>query len=114
MEHNMENIKVGDIVIFTIGGWNQKTIIDKVTKVTPKQFEAKGYRFWKKDGRVVGDYFMQCRIATEKDIADFKEEKHRNNLRIKIRDFFSSYQNIECLTIEEMEKIESIIKKQKQ
>ena len=63
---------------------------------------------------MVGDSFMHCRIATEKDIADFEEEKHRNNLRIKIRDFFSSYQNIECLTIEEMEKIESIIKKQKQ
>lgn len=57
---------------------------------------------------------MHCRIATEKDIADFKGEKHRNNLRIKIRDFFSSYQNIECLTIEEMEKIKSIIEKQKQ
>lgn len=114
MEHNIENIKVGDIVIFTIGAWNQKTIIDKVTKVTPKQFEANGYRFWKKDGTMVGDSFRHCRIATEKDIADFKEEKHRNNLRIKIRDFFSSYQNIECLTIEEMEKIESIIKKQKQ
>lgn len=24
MEHNIENIKVGDIVIFTIGAWNQK------------------------------------------------------------------------------------------
>ena len=45
MEHNMENIKVGDLIIFTIGDWNQKTIIDKVTKVTPKQFEVKGYRF---------------------------------------------------------------------
>ena len=113
MEHNMENIKVGDIIIFTIGGWHQKTISDTVTKVPPKQFEAKGYRFWKKDGTMAGD-FTHCRIATEKDIADFEEEKHRNNLRIKIRDFFSSYQNIECLTIEEMEKIESIIKKQKQ
>lgn len=114
MEHNMENIKVGDIVIFTIGDWNQKTIIDKVTKVTPKQFEAKGHRFWKKDGTMVGSYFNHCRIATEKDIADFKEEEYRNNLRVKIRNFFSSYQNIKCLTIEEMEKIKSIIEKQKQ
>lgn len=114
MEHNMENIKVGDLIIFTIGNWNQKAIIDKVTKVTPKQFEVKGYRFWKKDGSMVGSYFNHCRIATEKDIADFKAEKHRNNLRIKIRNFFSSYQNIECLTIEEMEKIESIINTQNQ
>lgn len=114
MEHNMENIKVGDLIIFTIGDWNQKTIIDKVTKVTPKQFEVKGYRFWRKDGTMVGSYFNHCRIATEKDIADFKAEKHRNNLRIKICNFFSSYQNIECLTIEEMEKIESIINTQNQ
>ena len=63
---------------------------------------------------MVGSYFNHCRIATEKDIADFKAEKHRNNLRIKIRNFFSSYQNIECLTIEEMEKIESIINTQNQ
>lgn len=114
MEHNMENIKVGDLIIFTIGDWNQKTIINKVTKVTPKQFEVKGYRFWKKDGSMAGSYFNHCRIATEKDIADFNAEKHRNNLRIKIRKFFSSYQNIECLTIEEMEKIESIINTQNQ
>lgn len=114
MKHNMENIKVGDLVIFTIGEWHQKTIIDKVAKVTSKQFEVKGYRFWKKDGAMVGDNLKHCRIATEKDIADFKAEKHRNNLCRKIYDFFSSYQNIKCLTIEEMEKIESIIKKQNQ
>ena len=114
MEHNMENIKVGDIVIFTIGDWNKKTIIDKVAKVTPKQFAVGAYRFWKKDGTMVGNYSNHCRIATEKDIADFKAKKYRYNLRRKICDFFSSYRNIECLTIEEMEKIESIIKKQNQ
>lgn len=114
MEHNMENIKVGDIVIFTIGEWNKKTIIGKVAKVTSKQFEAKGYRFWKKDGTMVGMYFNHCRIATEKDIEDFKVEKHRKDLHTKILNFFSSNQNVESLTIEEMEKIESIIKKQKQ
>lgn len=110
MEHNLENIKVGDLVIFTIGGWHQTRIIDKVTRVTPKQFEVGGYRFWKKDGIMVGDSYKHCRIATEKDIADFNVEKHRNNLRIKIRTFFYSHNNVERLTIEEMEKIESIIK----
>ena len=114
MEHNMENIKVGDIVIFTIGDWNKKTIIDKVAKVTPKQFEAKGYRFWKKDGAMVGCYSNHCRIATEKDIEDFKVAKHRKDLHIKLLNFFSQYRNVESLTIEEMEKIESIIKKQNQ
>lgn len=109
MEHNLENIKIGNLVIFTMGGWHQKTIIDKVARVTPKQFEVGAYRFWKKDGAMVGDGFKHCRIATEKDIADFKEEQHRKNLLIKIRKFFNTYQNVESLTIEEMETIESII-----
>ena len=109
MEHNLENIKIGDLVIFTMGGWHQKTIIDKVARVTPKQFEVGAYRFWKKDGAMVGDSFKHCRIATEKVIADFKEEQHRKNLLIKIRKFFDTYQNVESLTIEEMETIESII-----
>ena len=74
MEHNMENIKVGDIVIFTIGDWNQKTIIDKVTKVTPKQFEAKGHRFWKKDGTMVGSYFNHCRIAPKRILRTSKRK----------------------------------------
>ena len=114
MEHNMENIKVGDIVIFTIGEWKQKTIIDKVGNVTPKQFVVGAYRFWKKDGTMLGCHFNRCRIATEEEIADFKVEKRHRKLQNEIYKFFSSYQNIKCLTIEEMEKIESIIKKQKQ
>ena len=111
MEHNMENIKVGDIVIFTIGEWSKKTIIDKVGNVTPKQFVVGAYRFWKKDGTMLGSRFNRCRIATEKDIEDFTVKKYRRELQNEICSFFSSYQNIKNLTIEEMEKIESIIKK---
>ena len=110
----MENIKVGDIVIFTIGEWNKKTIIAKVANVTSKQFVVGAYRFWKKDGTMLGSPSNRCKIATEKDVADFNAEKHRNNLRRKILNFFSSYRDVDSLTTEEMEKIETIINKQKQ
>lgn len=67
---NLENIKLGDSVIFSSGGWGRRTIIAKVTRVMPKQFEVGSYRFRKKDGAMIGDTYNQCRLATEKDISD--------------------------------------------
>lgn len=109
MKQNLENIKVGDTVVFSMGGVYCNTIIDKVTRVTPKQFEVRAYRFRKKDGLMIGDNYRYCRLATEKDIEDFKMEQHRNSLRNKISNFFKSYQNTNSLTIDEMEKIANII-----
>lgn len=114
MGQNLENIKVGDMVIFTTGSIYCTTVIDKVTRVTPAQFEVRSYRFRKKDGSMVGDRYRDCRLATEKDIEDFKKEQHRNLLRSKISQFFKSYQNIDSLTTEEMEKINAIISKPQQ
>lgn len=114
MKQDFENVKVGDTVVFYMGGIYSATIIDKVTRVTPKQFEVRSYRFRKKDGSMVGDVYRHCRLATEKDIEDFKMEQHRNSLRNKICKFFKSYQNIDSLTTEEMEKINAIISKPQQ
>lgn len=110
MEQSLENIKIGDTVIFTTGGRYSRTIVAKVTRVTPKQFEVGAHRFWKKNGSMVGANFKQCRIATEKDIADLKMEKHRKSLREEIYKFFKYYDNVELLSVEEMEKIIEIIK----
>lgn len=33
MGNNLENIKIGDTVVFTIGNWHQSTIIDKVDEM---------------------------------------------------------------------------------
>lgn len=38
MKHNLENIKIGDTVVFSTGGWYNTMTFAKVTKVTPKQF----------------------------------------------------------------------------
>lgn len=107
---NLENIKLGDSVIFSSGGWGQRTIIAKVTRVMPKQFEVGSYRFRKKDGAMIGDTYNQCRLATEKDISDFKIEQHRNSLRSTISNFFKFSDKLRSLSIEEMEKIVDIIK----
>ena len=114
MKQDFENVKVGDIVVFYMGGTYSATIIDKVTRVTPKQFEVRSYRFRKKDGSMVGYVYRHCRLSTEKDIEDFKMEQYRNSLRNKICKFFKSYQNIDSLTIDEMEKINAIISKPQQ
>ncbi len=108
MEQSLENIKIGDIVIFSTNDGYQ-TIVGKVTRVTPKQLEVGSYKFRKKDGSMVGNNYNHCRFATEKDIAD-EMKKYRNSLRNTISQFFKSYQNINYLTIEELERIESIIK----
>nr|DAT40439.1 MAG TPA: hypothetical protein [Caudoviricetes sp.] len=110
MEQSFENIKVGDIVIFESGGWYNYTIIDKVTRVTPKQFEVKSHRFRKKDGSMIGDNYRRCRLATDEDIAAHNKEQQRISLRNKVSKFFKSYDSVDSLTIEELGKIENIIK----
>lgn len=109
MEQSLENIKIGDTVIFTMGGWYSRTIVAKVTRVTPKQFGVNEYRFNKKDGAMVGDRFTICRFATKEDVENYKREQRCIFLRNRISTFFKSDKR-NSLTIEELEKIESIIK----
>ncbi len=110
MEQNLENIKIGDTVIFTTNGLPTRTIIDKVTRVTPKQFCVNAYRFNKKDGTMVGDRFFTCRFATKEDIANYQREQYRKTLRNKIYNFFNLRYKTNSLTTEELEKIFEIIK----
>ena len=107
---NLENIKIGDTVIFTSGGWHSRTIVAKVTRVSPKQFGVNEYRFNKKDGTMVGDRFRRCRLATQEDIENYKREQRCIFLRNRISTFFKSEDKRNSLTIEELEKIGSIIK----
>ena len=86
------------------------TIVDKVTRVTPKQFEVKSHRFRKKDGSMIGNNYIHCRLATDEDIAAHNKEQQRISLRNKVSKFFKSYDSVDSLTIEELGKIENIIK----
>lgn len=63
-----------------------------------------------KDGHLVGDRFRRCRLATQEDIENYKREQRCIFLRNKISTFFKSEDKRNSLTIEELEKIGSIIK----
>ena len=48
---NLENIKLGDSVIFSSGGWGQRTIIAKVTRVMPNNLKLVHTVFARKMGQ---------------------------------------------------------------
>ena len=110
MEQCFENIKVGDSVVFCASSWYNIPTIAQVARVTPKQFEAGAYRFRKKDSSMVGDAYRSCRLATEEDFVNTQKEQRRISLRNKISQFFKTWEKVNSLTVEELEKIESIIK----
>lgn len=62
------------------------------------------------DFNVRSDGLCVCRLATEEDVINYKKEQRRISLRNKITQFFKSYDKTKSLTIEELEKIESVIK----
>lgn len=111
MKHNLENIKIGDTVVFSTGGWYNTMTFAKVTKVTPKQFEAGSYRFHKKDGSMIGDAYRSCRLATDEDFANKKKEEQHISLRNKILNFCKYFDKVNSMSIEDMEIITNIISK---
>lgn len=110
MNGDFENIKVGDLVIYISGGWYSRKILAEVTKVTPKQFVAGIEHFRKSDGAMIGNTSQRCRLATEDDIRQHKEEQYRNSLRREVRDFFVSNHAISNLSNSQLEAIIKIIK----
>lgn len=59
---------------------------------------------------MVGDRFTICRFATKEDVENYKREQRHIFLRNRISTFFKSLDKTNSLTIEELEKIESVIK----
>ena len=52
MEQEFTNVKVGDILV--LSRWNMPKELVRVTKATPKRFEAGTYTWDKKTGSVIG------------------------------------------------------------
>ena len=105
MENELENIKVGDILL--IEGSNAK-FTKKVTKVTKAYvFCGDLTKIRKRDGKVMGDdvwHTKYARIATSSDIEEIKVENKRLSLASKCRDI-----NFKSLTLSQLEKIYAII-----
>ena len=52
MKEDFTNVKVGDILV--LSRWNMPEELVRVTKLTPKRFEAGSFTWAKKTGSVVG------------------------------------------------------------
>lgn len=59
-QYNFDNVKLGDLVKYNTGGWYNRIVIGKVTKVTPTHFCVGTDRFRKSDGKKIGEYFCYC------------------------------------------------------
>lgn len=108
-----ENIKVGDRIVYdNVGPYYHETIVAKVINVSKMQFVCDDCsRFYKSDGRKVGDSFCSCKLATDEDVKKFEEHKRRKFLALKISNFAQVSFRLNDLTTEELEAIYAITKK---
>ena len=111
MCENFDNVKVGDKVFFSMGAWHKTEYLAEVTKVTNTQFEAKGTKFRKADGRAIGqNYCTSARHATPEDIARFEEQELRRMNTNFIVGYFEKNSTL-ALTTADIQAIADIIKK---
>lgn len=108
-----ENIKVGDRIVYDdVGRYHHETIVAKVINVSKAQFVCDDCsRFYKSDGRKVGDSSCFCKLATEEDVKKFEKQKRRKYLALKISNFAQVSFRLHDLTTEELETIYAITKK---
>lgn len=108
-----ENIKIGDRIVYNdVGLYHNETIVAKVINVSKMQFVCDDCsRFYKSDGRKVGDRFCCCKLATDEDVKKFEEHKRRKYLAFKISNFAQVGFRLNDLTTEELEAIYDITKK---
>lgn len=86
MNNSLENAKVGDKLIMT-SRWATSILV--VEKVQKNFVIANSYKFRKKDGSLVssdGWSMTTAKIATERDLAAFREEQNHKVLANKCRD----------------------------
>jgi hypothetical protein len=91
---SLENIQVGDLV--TIQKVRGDSDVTTVTHVTPKQFIAGGYQFWKKDGRSLRTFGYTERrhyasIATPEEIRQHEDAKDQWRLACELADILHEY-----------------------
>ena len=94
MKQDFTNVKVGDILV--LSRWNMPDELVKVTKVTPKRFEAGTFTWNKNDGKVIGfsGPFWQptIHVPKEEDITRIQQD----NFVRKV------YHKLSALTLEDL------------
>lgn len=118
-EEWLAGLKAGDEVAVLIPLFvGNNALLRAVTSVTPTQVIVGGMRFYKKNGRLMGDsraYHGHTRIVSPQDsrAVEALEQDKRCTLRIKIRDFTQS-KHFENLPIFALAEIISVMEKHKQ
>ena len=86
MQEVFTNVKVGDILV--LSRWNMPKELVRVTKVTPKRFEAGTYTWNKENGRVIGFSGSFCRptihVPKEEDITRIQQDAFVRNVYRKL------------------------------
>lgn len=86
MQEDFTNVKVGDILV--LSRWNMPEELVKVTKVTPKRFEAGTYTWNKENGRVIGfsgSYWSPTiYVPKEEDITRIQQDTFVRNVYRKL------------------------------
>ena len=104
---DLENLKVGDLVI-VVGNFASK--LSKVMRVTKAQILVDNRHYWKKDGRLVGrSGFCYGRIkpATDEDIESINKREQKEELIAFIR------RNVwSNLSLESLQTICDVVKKE--
>ncbi len=106
---NFDNVKLGDIVKYTTGGFYSRPVVAKVTKVTAAQFAAGSDRFRKSDGKMIGKSYIYAQPATQQDLERQHAARLKTQLENKIMRWFDSRDNVVGLTMNQLETIQAII-----
>lgn len=106
---NFDNVQVGDLVKYYSGGWFGRTVVGKVTKVTPSQFCVGNDRFRKSDGKQIGENYRYCEPATAEDLQRQQAQQYKSRLQNHIINWFQDSNNTSRLTVAQLEAIQAII-----
>lgn len=86
---DLEDVKVGDLVIISRSGYYVGSTVEKVTRVSKTQLTTKTGRYMKQTGRMVGGHGFHIPFAqagTEERLAQTRLAQERRELSRKLSD----------------------------
>lgn len=107
--NELENVKVGDLMVVN-GSYAHLDCLKEVERITKSQIIVNKRRYWKKNGRLVGDgdwCYGFIKPATEKDIEIINKREQKD----KLLTFFRKV--VWCtLSLESLQTIYDVVKKE--
>lgn len=99
---NLSDVKIGDLLIVTLGSFNRCQQIEHVTKITKTQVATNKNRYMKANGRRLGSgsegwYASYAHIPKEGEVERVREENFRKKLISYLKRFDWNKVDTECL-----------------